>query len=428
MPFCDGLYSFSELAAGIDGAHAKGFKVMLSTVGDVREGDEFNPAWFAAYKNLILKMAELAANHSVEYLTIAFETHPFYYPENSEKVVEILEAVRAYADSRPEWNPKIGYIGIENEANLTQIKESPVWLKHPAIDYLGIEDWRRKAGILDPTEENISQAWRYGISWDWRPDPPDIFEVYQGLVEWLKKPIIVNFGSGTGDGNCWAPYASGYKPNVQDQEEMALFNKVYFDMMQDLPFYGVAMEHYSFAPSNTTITGCFRETIAEGFIKAGLDAHSKNFSVISGKLKDKNENPLKAKVFAFDKNSEVIKDSSRTDLNGSYRIEVTPGFYDILYNITSISFIPNFYVKLPFVDTTSNLYDLINYVSEYPSLNKIDFSLNCSGSRIVQAYSNKKPTNMRINGNIIPYDENLSLTPSWNYNETSKMVTVKLSC
>ncbi|MEM7819131.1 MAG: hypothetical protein QW403_03265 [Candidatus Aenigmatarchaeota archaeon] len=411
MPICDGLYSFSELAAGIKGAHEKGFKVMLSLVGRVNKGDEFSSKWWASYKELLLKMAELGSNHSVEYFTIAFETHPFYYPENDEKKLEILEALKAYLDSHPDWNPKIGYIGVENEANLTQVKQTSGWLLHPLIDYVGIEDWRRKAGILDPTEENISYAWRYGISWDWRPDPPDIYEVYKGIFEFLKKPIIVNFGSGTGDGNCWAPWISGYRPNVQDQEEMALFYKVYFDHMQNLPFYGVAMEHYSFAPSNTTITGCFRETIAEEFIKVGLDAHSKNFSMIIGRIKDKYENPLKASIYAFKKGTEIIADSSRTDKDGNYRIELTPDFYDVSYNVSGTL------IKLLSLNVTSNLYNPINYPTKTPTT--FSFVFNGTGSQTIQLYSEKKPSNIKINGTTIT---------SWNYNETSKLLTISFSC
>jgi hypothetical protein len=403
-----GLFSYSELAIAIDEAHARGFKVMLSTYGSAKDEDLFNPAWFDAYKEVLLEHAEFAANHSVEYFNIAFETRPFYYPENREKIVEILEAIRAYADSRPDWNPKIMYIGLENSRNLTRMKES-TWLLHPALDIVGIEDWRRKAGIFDPTEEEMKQTWRYGLSWDWKPEPPDMLQVLSGFLEWVKKPVIINFGTGTGDGSSWAPYISGYRPNVQDQEEMALFYKVYFDMVQNLSIYGVAMEHYSFTPSNTTITGCFRETIAEEFIKVGLDAHSQNFSIIEGKIKDKNESPLSASIYVFREGIDIIVDNSRTDKDGNYRVEFVPGFYDIQYNLT------DFFIKILSLNATSSLYDVINYVTKSP--NKISFIFNGMRNQSIQIYSERKPLSIKLNGTAIP---------SWNWDETSKLLTIYL--
>ena len=281
---------------------------------------------------------------------------------------------------------------------------------HPALDIVGIEDWRRKAGVLDPTEENITYAWQYGISWDWRPDPPDMLQVYREFFEWVKKPVIVNFGTGSGDGNCWAPYASGYKPNVQDQEEDALFYKVYFDMIQNLSLYGVAMEHYSFIPSNTTITGCFRGTIAEGFIKAGLDAHSRNFSSVTGKLKDRNENPLKASIYAFKKDSDVIADNYRTDENGTYRIEVTPGFYDVRYNLT------DFFIKLLSVNVNNDISNPIKEITKEE--NKLSILLESNYSKKIEIYSLKKPVRVKINGTEVP---------SWSYDEDKKLIKINVT-
>jgi hypothetical protein len=355
---------------------------------------------------------------------MGFEIQVCSDSKNNEKCTEILEAVKEYVDSKLDWNPKIVFMGVESMGNITEMKEL-TWLLHPALDIVGVESWQRRAGTLDPTEEEITDTWRHGLSWDWQPDPPDLLQVYSEFIEWVKKPVILNFGFGTGDGNAWRPWGVD-KPNVQDQEEQALSYKVTFDLLQDFPLYGWAMEHYSFAPSNTTLTGCFRETMAEEFIKAGLDAHSKNFSLISGKFVDKYENPVNVSTYAYREGSDVVVDNARADMNGSYSLEVTPGVYDILFKILDF-FVPDFSIKVISMNVSSSLYNLVTNITQHPSEKRISFIFNGTGNQTIQVYSPNKPESMKINQVVVPYDENLTSTPSWNYNETSKMLTIKFS-
>jgi len=52
----------------------------------------------------------------------------------------------------------------------------------------------------------------------------------------------------------------------------------------------------------------------------------------------------------------------------------------------------------------------------------------CSGENIIQIHSNNRPPIIKINGIDIPYDESLSLIPSWKYDETDKIINIKFLC
>jgi len=53
---------------------------------------------------------------------------------------------------------------------------------------------------------------------------------------------------------------------------------------------------------------------------------------------------------------------------------------------------------------------------------------NCTGDNTIDYYNSNKPTKIKINGNEIFYDDSLSTTPSWKYDETNKIITIKFSC
>ena len=159
----DGLFTYDELAAGIDRAHSKEYKVMLSATW-YGAGDPSHPQYFDSYKNVVLEAAEFAYNHSVEYFCINFETKVCDDPTNNAECLDILEAVKTYVDSVPDWNPKLVHMGIENENDLATIKEL-TWLRSPYLDIIGYESWHRRAGVMDPTEQDMIDTWENGLTW-----------------------------------------------------------------------------------------------------------------------------------------------------------------------------------------------------------------------------------------------------------------------
>jgi hypothetical protein len=59
---------------------------------------------------------------------------------------------------------------------------------------------------------------------------------------------------------------------------------------------------------------------------------------------------------------------------------------------------------------------------------KLNFSCSVNYSSLVAVSSPEKPKIIRIDEVYIPYSENLTVTPSWNYNETNKILMIKFSC
>jgi hypothetical protein len=147
---------------------------------------------------------------------------------------------------------------------------------------------------------------------------------------------------------------------------------------------------------------------------------------ISGQLKNVTNNPLQANVTVYNQGTNNANATVQTGGDGSYNLSILPGVYDIQYSIFNF-FISNFWIKPLSINITSDLNDLINHITEYFSPNKISFTVNVSGNQIVQIYNSNKPKRVKINQTEIPYNKTLSLNPSWSYNETNKIITVKFS-
>jgi hypothetical protein len=62
------------------------------------------------------------------------------------------------------------------------------------------------------------------------------------------------------------------------------------------------------------------------------------------------------------------------------------------------------------------------------SSNKFNFTADCIGEKTAEIYIPNKPSKIIVNGTVINYDDGLTLTPSWKYDETNKLVTVKFNC
>jgi hypothetical protein len=141
---------------------------------------------------------------------------------------------------------------------------------------------------------------------------------------------------------------------------------------------------------------------------------SRNY--FTGKLLDKNGNPIQATIF-------VDSQSTETN-NGNYILKINTGTYDVKYNFTNIP-ISNFWIKLLSFNISSDYRDLINYI-DYGK--NISFTINAINNQTVQVYSNSKPNKIKLNDTAIQYDDSLSIIPSWNFNDTTKIITFKFSC
>lgn len=149
---------------------------------------------------------------------------------------------------------------------------------------------------------------------------------------------------------------------------------------------------------------------------------------ISGKLKDLSNNPIPATITLYNPGTNNMNLTAQTSGDGSYRLSALSGFYDIQYNINNF-FIPNFWIKLNTLNITSDLKDLVNYVSGSSSENKISFTVGINNSQTVQTYSDKKPNRVLINSTTIPQVNSISelKNNTWFYDSAGKKLYIIIS-
>ena len=95
-----------------------------------------------------------------------------------------------------------------------------------------------------------------------------------------------------------------------------------------------------------------------------LYAQNSSFN-ITGQLIDKKENPVEADITVYNRGTIQVNVSSSTAADGSYSLSVSPGLYDIQYDVADF-FIDDFFIKLLSVEVSANLNNLINiYYNEY---------------------------------------------------------------
>jgi len=116
---------------------------------------------------------------------------------------------------------------------------------------------------------------------------------------------------------------------------------------------------------------------------------------IAGRLIDIDNNPVQANIIAYQETA--IVNSTNTDSLGNYDLSVSPGTYDIQFNLINF-YIPNYYIKIPSVDVSSNVYDLIKYVTGYSTEDKVSIMLDIDDPQTIQTYSDVKPMRVLQNG------------------------------
>lgn len=144
----------------------------------------------------------------------------------------------------------------------------------------------------------------------------------------------------------------------------------------------------------------------------------------SGRLTNKTGSPVNATV-------SVGSLSSNTDANGNYSLQISPGTYDVQYSINKF-IIPNFYIKFPSINISSNLRDLVSSVTQYPIQNNkynVSISYDDTKSKIVQTYSSSRPNKIIINGTIATEVSSLSQLKgsTWLYNSTESKLYINAS-
>jgi len=110
---------------------------------------------------------------------------------------------------------------------------------------------------------------------------------------------------------------------------------------------------------------------------------------IAGKLIDKNNNPVQADIIIYKEGSVVATDQT---VDGDYSLSLSPDIYDIQFNVS------NFYIKLPSVDLSSDITDIINYVTY--SSDRLSFTTDIENVQSIQILSSK-PNRILLNNSEI---------------------------
>jgi hypothetical protein len=142
---------------------------------------------------------------------------------------------------------------------------------------------------------------------------------------------------------------------------------------------------------------------------------------ISGRLVDKLNNSIQANITIFQEGTNNIIKKNQTNSSGHYRVLVSPGKYDIRFDVLSI---PNFFVKLISTNLFNKLEDIINYIHHNSS--RFSFSIDTEKVQSIQIYSEKMPTRILANGNELKkVSSYLELTNnSWFYDLTEKKLYI----
>jgi hypothetical protein len=146
---------------------------------------------------------------------------------------------------------------------------------------------------------------------------------------------------------------------------------------------------------------------------------------LTGQLRDKSNNPVQANILLYNPGTSNINATNQTTGDGSYTLYILPSMYDIQYTISNF-FISNFWIKLPSFNITADFKDLVNYITGYPSQNKLSFTVNVNSAQVIQTYSDKKPNKVSANGTQMTEVASLSALKdgTWYYDSDGKKLYI----
>jgi len=151
---------------------------------------------------------------------------------------------------------------------------------------------------------------------------------------------------------------------------------------------------------------------------------------IFGYLKDTNNSPVRSNITIYNKSTSIAVNTTQTDTSGSYELTVSSGTYDVQYNILDLDFfISNFFVKLLSIDIASNIQNLANTITDYPSEQKVSFTTDISADQTIQIHSPTKPSRVSVNGTVLTEVTSLSdlVTNTWFYDSIEQKLHMIIS-
>lgn len=144
---------------------------------------------------------------------------------------------------------------------------------------------------------------------------------------------------------------------------------------------------------------------------------------ISGQLMNATDT-IEANITVYNQDTDQVNASTLTT-GGSYSLDVWPDVYDLRYNILEF-FISNFFIKLMSINIFSDLPDVLNRVTGYPSEN-ITFTVNITTDQMIQVHSEDKPKNVTANGILLTEGSYPPQSNEWYYNLSEEKLHMKVS-
>jgi hypothetical protein len=138
---------------------------------------------------------------------------------------------------------------------------------------------------------------------------------------------------------------------------------------------------------------------------------------ICSKLLDEKNNSVQAKITIFEEGSNNIITSTETDSKGNYNLTLSPGIYDVQFNLTDF-FIPGYVIKLRSVNVSKNINNLIKSITQLPEENEVKIEIDNNYTKKIEVYNKKTPLKIKFNSTIVP---------CWSYDEASKKLYINLS-
>ena len=143
-----------------------------------------------------------------------------------------------------------------------------------------------------------------------------------------------------------------------------------------------------------------------------------NFVEFSGKLMDKNNNPVQANLTFYNPSTNEINYSTQST-DGNYDVLVKEGFYDIAFNFTN-----NLLIKFLSVHLAADTYNFLEKIYSL-SGNKLSLILNISTNQMIEI-NGIIPLNVKLNytnfTKVTSYPQQLK---EWFYNSSSQKLYVK---
>lgn len=234
-----------ELAMAVSEARRQGFQVVLLMHVNSLDGTwrafidpADKPAWFGAYRSLLIRYAEFARQHDVQGMVLGSELVQLTRPEYTEQWRALIREVRQRFPGFLTYSAQWGADGPESRSEpLEEYTRIGFWSD---LDYLGIAAYFNLAPSVEvrPSRDELRRSWE-----EWRQREIGPFQASQG------KPVLfTEVGYRSTPGAAARPWDESLVNGVDQQLQADLYAAL-FESWRDVPWFrGVYWWYWSTNP------------------------------------------------------------------------------------------------------------------------------------------------------------------------------------